>query len=261
MRPADLSSRAIGLLLCVMPFGGAAAAAQTADQVPPAMRMPAPDFLLKRPTGSVGLRGNWVFARAGSDLFDFLHEQLTIDKGDFRSPAIAADVAYAITPRIDAVFGLEYARTSMQSEYRHLVDNNLLPIEQTTALSTLHVIAGVRHAFVPRGYAVSRLAWVPRRVVPYAGAAAGVVRHEFSQAGDFVDYKDQAVFSDSFRSHGWSPTAHVFGGVELHVYRRLFATLESRYVWSDAPLDRSFQDFAPIDLAGIRMSAGINFVF
>jgi hypothetical protein len=145
MRRADLGSRAIALLLCVMPFGGAAADAQTADQVPPAMRMPAPDFLLKRPTGSVGLRGNWVFARAGSDLFDFLHEQLTIDKGDFRSPAIAADVSYAITPRIDAVFGLEFARTSMQSEYRHLVDNNLLPIEQATALSTLHVIAGVRH--------------------------------------------------------------------------------------------------------------------
>jgi hypothetical protein len=49
--------------------------------------------------------------------------------------------------------------------------------------------------------------------------------------------------------------------VQLHVHRRLFATLESRYVWADAPLGPSFEDFEPMDLAGIRMSAGVNFVF
>jgi hypothetical protein len=261
MHRAHLRSRVIALLACALSVGGASARAQTPDQARPPMRMPAPDFLLKRPVGSIGLRGNWVFARAGSDLFDFLHEQLTIDKRDFRAPAVAADLAFAITPRIDAVFGLEFARTSVQSEYRHLVDNNLLPIEQRTALSTFHVIAGVRRAFVPRGHAVSRLAWVPRRVVPYAGAAAGAVRHVLTQGGDFVDFADQSVFSDNFRSQGWSPTAHAFGGVDLHVHRRLFATLETRYVWADAPLDRSFEDFAPMDLAGIRMSAGVNFVF
>jgi hypothetical protein len=242
-------------------LGTASAGAQTADPAPSPVRMPAPDFLLKRPVGSIALRGNWVFARAGSDLFDFLQEQLTIDKRDFRAPAVAVDVAFAVTRRFDAVFGLEFARASVESEYRQLVDNDLLPIEQTTVLRTLHVIAGVRHAFVPRGYEVSRLAWVPRRVVPYAGAGAGVVRHEFTQVGDFVDYADGSVFSDSFRSYGWSPTVHAFGGVDLHVHRRLFVTVETRYVWADAPLDRSFEGFAPIDLAGIRMSAGVNFVF
>jgi hypothetical protein len=261
MGRADLRSRVIALLVCALPLGGASARAQTGDPAPSPVRMPSPDFLLKPPVGSVAVRGNWVFARAGSDLFDFLQEQLTIDKRDFRAPAVAVDVAFAVTRRLDAVFGLEFARTSVQSEYRHLVDNDLLPIEQTTALRTLHVIAGVRHAFVPRTHEVSRLAWVPRRVVPYAGAAAGVVRHEFTQVGDFVDYADGSVFNDSFRSDGWSPTAHAFGGVDLHVYRRLFATVETRYVWADAQLDPSFEDFAPMDLAGIRMSAGVNFVF
>jgi opacity protein-like surface antigen len=254
-------SRMMALLVCALALGGVLAAAQPADQPQSPVRMPAPDFLLKRPIGSIGVRGNWVFARAGSDLFDFLHEQLTIDKRDFRGPAVAADLAFAITPRIDAVFGLEFARASARSEYRDLVDDHLLPIEQTTALSTVHLIAGVRHAFVPPGYSVSRLAWVPRRVVPYGGAGVGAVRHKLTQIGDFVDYADQSVFSDNFRSEGWSPTAHVFGGVQLHVHRRLFATLESRYVWADAPLDPSFEDFEPMDLAGIRMSAGVNFVF
>jgi len=106
----------MALLVCALASGGTLAAAQPADQPQSPVRMPAPDFLLKRPIGSIGVRGNWVFARAGSDLFDFLHEQLTIDKRDFRGPAVAADLAFAITPRIDAVFGLEFARASVRSQ-------------------------------------------------------------------------------------------------------------------------------------------------
>ena len=262
MRAAGLRPRAAAWFLCAsLCAWGAPSRAQTTDQASRPPRMPAPDFLLKRPIGSVGVRGSWVFARAGSDLFEFLHEQLTIDKADFRGPAVAIDVARAVTPRLDAVFGLEYGSTSMRSEYRHLVDNDFLPIEQTTALRTFHLIGEVRYAFVPRGYAVSRLAWVPRGMVPYAGAGAGAVWHEFEQSGDFVDYVDQSVFNDTFRSAGWGPTVHAFGGVELHVHRRLFATVEARYVWADVPLDSTFVDFDPIDLAGFRTAAGINVVF
>jgi hypothetical protein len=261
MRPAGLRCSVLPLLLCALCGVWSPVRAQAADQDSSPPRLPAPDFLLKRPIGSIGVRGSWIFARAGSDLFDFLHEQLTIDKSDFRAPALALDFAVAVTPQADAVFGFEYGRTSMHSEYRHLVDNEFLPIEQTTALRTLHLIGEIRYGFVPRGYAVSRLAWVPRGVVPYVGAGAGAVRYEFTQSGDFVDYVDNSVFSDSFRSRAWAPTAHAFGGVELHVHRRLFATLEARYVWADAPLDASFEDFDPIDLAGFRTSAGINFVF
>jgi hypothetical protein len=262
MRPAALRSRVIALVVCALPLAlPASARAQSPGQAVPPPRLPAPDFLLKRPIGSAGVRGGLVFARAGSDLFDFLHEQLTIDKGDFRAPALAADLAFGVTPRLDAAFAIEFGRTSIESEYRDLVDNDFLPIEQRTALSTVHLIGELRYALVPRGYAVSRLAWVARRVVPYVGAGAGAVRYEFTQNGDFVDYADNSVFADSFESKGWTPTMHAFGGVDLHVYRRLLATLEARYVWADATLDPSFEDFEPIDLAGFRTSAGIKFLF
>jgi hypothetical protein len=229
------------------------------DAEPP--RQPAPDFLFKPPVGSVGVRGAWVLPRAGSDLFDFLNETLTIEKGDFRGGAVEAHVGFAVTSRIDVQFGIEGGRSSVRSEYRDWVDNNFRPIEQTTGLETVHLTGEVRYALLPRGYTVSRLAWVPRGISPYVGLGAGAAFYEFRQTGDFVDYVDNSVFSDDFRSKGWTPTVHAFGGVQWHLYKRLFATVELRYVWADARLERDFVDFEPIDLAGARTSGGIEFVF
>jgi len=224
---------------------------------------PAPDFLFGEPRGSIGIRGNWVFARADSDIFDFVRTQLTVDRRAFDAVGLATDVAIAIAPRVDAVAGFEFTQTSTPSEYRAFVDNNRRPIEQTTRLRTANVSGSVRLALAPRGTAVSRLAWIPRRVAPYAGAGGGMLWYQLTQAGDFVDVRSTnlAVFSDIFTSQGWTPSAHAFGGVDVRVYRRTFVAFEGRYLWAAAPLHRRFEGFEPIDLAGLRVSAGINMLF
>jgi hypothetical protein len=81
------------------------------------------------------------------------------------------------------------------------------------------------------------------------------------QTGDFVDYVDYSVFSDVFEAKGWAPSAHVSGGVDVRLLRRLFLTVDGRYVWAKGDLGRTWVDFDPIDLSGLRMSAGINFKF
>lgn len=266
MRTARAGSAAIVAPFCLvlLVLGPPALAAPEDDQArpptPPA-RIAAPDFYFRPPIGSVAVRGSWVFARAGSDIFSFLTEQLTLGKGDFSGPGIAADVAFALTPRMDVVGGFEFARSSARSEYRDFVDNDRLPIEQKTTLATIHLTGTLRFALVPRGDAVGRLAWVPRRVVPYVGAGGGAVRYRLTQSGDFVDYVDLSVFPDFFRSAGWSPTAHGYAGLDVQLYRRLFATVEGRYVWSSATLGTDFVDFEPIDLAGFRTSAGFSVAF
>jgi len=68
------------------------------------------------------------------------------------------------------------------------------------------------------------------------------------------------VFSDVFEAKGWTPSAHVSGGVDIRVLRKLFLTLDGRYVWAKGNLGRTWVDFDPIDLSGFRMSAGINFM-
>lgn len=211
--------------------------------------------------GSVGLRGSWVFSRAGSDLFDFVQDQLTIDKGAFNVPAVAADVAFSLSRQLEILGGFQFNRASIASEYRDFVDNDFQSITQQTGLKQVDLSASVRYALKPRGREVSRLVWVPHRVTPYVGAGGGMLWYEFKQSGDFVDFVDSSVFTDNFRSAGWTPSVHAFGGADIHLYKRLFVTVEGRYLWASATLGRDFVDFDPIDLAGFRMSAGVNVLY
>ena len=220
-----------------------------------------PDFLFGRPRGSVGVRGGWLFERAGSDLFEFVENELTVDKKDFNSPALAVDVGVALSPRADALFGFEFGSASTSSEYRAYVDNRRLPINQDTRLRQVNLSGSLKLALTPRGEEVGRLAWIPRTVTPYVGAGAGALWYEFHQTGDFVDFADLSVFSDTFRSSGWTPSAHVIGGVDVKMSRRLFLTGEGRYLWSHAELGRDFSGFDPIDLTGFKVTAGVNYIF
>jgi hypothetical protein len=203
------------------------------------------------------------FARAGSDLFDFVQKQLTIDKGDFNAPAFAVDVGIAVSPRVEVLVGFEFSEARASSEYRDFVDNNRQPITQDTELREADVRASVRIALTPRGRRISRLAWIPRRTTPYAGAGGGYLWYRFRQQGDFIDVFSPrlAIFSDTLTSQGWTPSAHVFAGVDVRIHRRLFATVEGRYLWASARLERSFEGFDPIDLTGARLGAGINVLF
>jgi hypothetical protein len=69
------------------------------------------------------------------------------------------------------------------------------------------------------------------------------------------------VFTDVLDSKGWTPAAHVFGGVEVRLTRRLYATFDARYLWAAGDMGRPFEGFSALDLAGLRTSAGVNLLF
>jgi hypothetical protein len=236
-----------------------AASAVHAQDPPPPPR-PAPDFLFGRPHGTIGIRTSWLSGRAGSDWFDFVTDQLTLEKKNFNGPTIGTDLGITLTPRADLMIGFDYNQRTRASEYRDFVDNNRLPIEQTTTLRAANISGGVKVALTERGREVGRLAWVPRKVVPFVGAGGGAMWFQVRQFGDFVDYVDLSVFTDVFESKGWAPSAHVFGGVDLRVLRRAYVTFDARYIWASGNLGPDWVDFDPIDLSGLRVSAGFNFI-
>lgn len=249
---------AVGLALA------AAAPAQAQTERPPTrigQDLPDSDFLFKRPRGIFNLRAALLVPNENSDLFEFVQNQLTVEPGDFRGPAFAIELGYALTPRVDIVGGFDLARQAVDSEYREFVDNNLLPIQQESALRQNSFTGSMRFALVPRGRAVGRYAWIPSRVQPYVGAGGGLVFWEFKQTGDFVDFQDLEVFPDTFVSSGASLSGHVLGGIDVQIYKRLFFTTEGRYVWAQGELSNEFVGFEPLDLSGFRLAAGINFVF
>lgn len=237
------------------------ARAQGNRQPPPAIDFGSADFLFGPPRATLGVRGNWLFARAGSDWFSFVTSQLSVDKKDFNAPGFAADVGIPIGRRAEAVIGVDFSQTTKDSEYRHFEDNVGLPITQTTRLRTTNLTGSVKYALAGRGLEVSRLAWIPRHIVPYVGAGGGALHYDLLQFGDFIDFTDNAVFASTFRSAGWAPVAQAFGGVDVRVLKRVYVSLDARYQWSNATLERTWVDFEPIDLAGFKLAAGATFLF
>jgi hypothetical protein len=227
---------------------------------------PKPDFLFGRPRGAAGIRGAWLFAHADSDWYRFVTgpDQLTIERSDFNAPGIAGTVGFTLSSRLDVLFDVEFTQTTVGSEYRNFVDNNRQPINQTTRLNQVNLTGGIKVALMPRGRHVGSYAWIPRTVVPYAGGGGGMLFYRLSQSGDFIDAltPQRSIFYDTFISSGWTPAAHLFSGVDLRVARSVYATVEARYLWASGTMDRrQFVGFNSLDLAGLRTSAGVNFVF
>jgi hypothetical protein len=224
-------------------------------------QIPQRDFLFDQPNGWVAVRSGWFFAKAGSDWYDFVTEQFTLDPDQFNAADVELDVGIRLTPRVDFVGGLAYTTVSNPSEYRDWVDNERLPIVQTTNQHTMNLTGSLKLALLERGRSIGQLAFVPRRVVPYAGAGGGALWYRVRQEGDFVDFVDLSVFPATFVSDGWTPSAHVFGGVDVGVLRRVQLTLDARYRWVSQELGADWVGFEPLDLSGFTLSGGVGFVF
>ena len=159
------------------------------------------------------------------------------------------------------IFSLDYQRRTKDSMFREFVDENDLPITQSTRLEQLPLTGGIKFLLLPRGRSVGRFAWLPSRAVPYIGAGAGVLWYRFEQEGDFVDESSLEIFPARLSSSGWAPTAYAGGGVDIHVLGSAFLTLDLRYSWAKPELDRDFVGFAPMNLSGLRTTAGLQWHF
>ncbi len=216
-------------------------------------------FLFERPSGSLVVRAGVDQALANSDVFSFVENELTLRRSDFRGFSLAGELNARLSRRTDLVFGLAWSGSRTGSEYRNFVDNNNLPIQQTTTFERVPLTMGVRYYLVPPGEPVGRLAWVPSRWSPYVGGGIGAMWYQFRQSGDFIDLSNMNVFGDTYRSSDWTFTAYASGGVDVALGPRLFLTGEARYTWARAPMGADFQGFHRIDLSGLALTFGLGY--
>ena len=215
-------------------------------------------FLFRAPAGAVTFRGGFDRANAGSDLFAFATEQLTLKRRDFSSMTFATDVDYRMTPRLDLSLSVSLSKSTTPSEFRHWLDNNDRSIEQTTEFIRVPLTASLKTYLADPGRSVGHFAWIPSRYAPYVGAGGGVLWSRFEQNGDFIDFATTRVFSDDFKSQGWTPTLQAFVGTDVSLNPRFAVTTEARYQWARSRLDRDFSGFDRIDLSGFALTAGIS---
>ena len=213
-------------------------------------------FRFQRPSGSWSFRGGFAMPSANSDLFSFTTSNLTVNHGAFNALELGADLSFTITPRIDLVFDLSTSGKSTDSEFRNFVDNNNLPIQQTTSFQRTPLTVNARYYLSERGRQIGHYAWVPNRIVPYVGAGVGVMNYDFSQKGDFVDNTTLAVFPDAFHSSGWAPMGQILAGVEWSTSPGWALRTEARYLMGSATPSNDFAGFHRIDLSGVTTSVG-----
>lgn len=218
-------------------------------------------FLFRKPVGAFIVRGGFASAMARGDLYSFLENQFTIDKGDFRSPSLGADLLVAVAPRVDLDFGVGVSGNKTNSEFRHFVGTDDLPIQQSTALTRVPLTAGARIYLAPKGRSIGQFAWIPNKIVPYVGAGGGMMWYRLHQGGEFIDFQTTDVFDDEFESSGWAPTAHGMAGVDYTLTPRLALTGEARYTWAKTQLGTDFTGFDGIDLSEFGVTVGLNVRF
>jgi hypothetical protein len=218
-------------------------------------------FLFREPPGSFSVRAGFAQASAGSDVFDFVTDELTLGRGDFAGLSLSADFAFRLRSQLDLVFGGAYAGSSAESEFRRFIDNNDLPIEQTTSLTRVPLTLSAKYYFSSRGRSIGRYAWIPASVAPFVGAGGGFMWYRFQQDGDFINMETFDVFADTFKSEGWTPTGIAFLGVDFSLGPRFALTTEARYTYGRAKLGADFSGFDKIDLSGYDLLAGFSVRF
>lgn len=215
-------------------------------------------FLFRRPVVSLSIRGGYDRPSGSSDIYDFATTQLTLNRGDFAALGFQLDVGVRLAERLDLVFTGGDARRSQASEFRNYVDNNDLPIEQTTTLRRLPLTVGVKYALTRPGEQIGKFAWIPSRLTPWVGIGGGTMQYTFRQSGDFVDFQTLNVFAKTFQSKGWTPMAYAHVGTDLSLNPRFALTGDLRYSAARATLTGAFDGFDRIDLSGAAATMGLT---
>ncbi len=227
-----------------------------------AQRLSGDGFLFGPPRASLALRMGYAMPSAGSDLFSFVTDELSLRRRDFGTFAFGGDLAVALNARLSAVFSADVGGMNKKSDYREWQDNSGHPIEQTTSFERRAFTASLRYYLRPYGRRLSKHAWIPSRFAPWASAGVGRTHYRFAQSGDFVDFTNgNRVFTDSFTSTAWGVAAQLSAGVDWSLSPRFAMTTQAKYLRGKADLDLDYSGFAPIDLSGVSMTGGLAIRF
>lgn len=220
-----------------------------------------PDFMFERPFMSVILRGGISFPTAGSEIFDFTSEQLTIGKSDYYAPAMGIEASFLVTEHLDIAVGVMVSQSTTVSEFREFVGVDDLPIQQTTKFMRVPTTVSVKYLLTDRGRQIGRFAWIAEKFVPYIGAGGGVIWYEFEQRGEWVDFETLDIFGDIFKSQGTTAVGHLLGGVDISLGPKWHLNAEGRYSFASDSMQQDFVDFDNIDLGGFEATLGFALRF
>jgi hypothetical protein len=229
-----------------------------------------PGYLFRPPKVALGVRVGYSWPQAGGDLFGFTKDQFiplgadTLSTLDFGDVYVAGELAIRPWEQWDVVLGFGWTQSEQRTEYRRWeedVGTSRLPIEQMTTLEIITGTLGAEYYFLGRGRRVGRLAWVPRRLMPFLGGGIGFSSYQFEQVGDFVDESTSSIYGDYLKTNGAGFLWYANAGLDVSLGTHVILSGEARYSWSNAGVKGSYVGFDSADLDGFQLMGGLGFQF
>ena len=188
-------------------------------------------------------------ARLAGDVLVENRDFLIFDIGDFGGAAIGAEWLIPIGEYFEAGAGLGFYRRTVPSVYADFVDSDGTEVDQDLRLRIVPLTATVR--ILPLGQS--------NGVQPYFGVGAGLFNWRYSESGEFVDFRDETIFRETYVADGNSGGVVAFGG--LRFAGDAFAGGgEIRYQHAEGDLDERFVG-EKIDLGGWTYQFTFGFRF
>ncbi|GEM_PF-276324 len=230
-----------------------------------------PDFQFRRPLISLSLRGGAFLPRAQGQFYDFIFRELTLDAGDLRSFTGGAELGFWVGEFAEVFASLDLTGVTRDVEWRDWdeeINGTFIPITQTVRLRNGPAVSvGLKGYPLGRGEQLSRFIWTPSPVAPFVSGGVGIMGYEVEQWGDWVvtqpgDPNFGSIFTDEFSYSDQTLLSFLGAGADVSLGPRLGVTLEGRYIWSEDRLGGDFVSFdRPLDLSGLRLTAGLSYRF
>jgi hypothetical protein len=207
------------------------------------------------PRQSIGFNLGY-FAVRGEDSRvegDVLWEDLSslaFELDDFNFVTFGGEWLVDIGDYLEAGAGVGYYQRSVPSVYRSVTHSDGSEIEQDLKLRIVPVTASVR--FLPLGRSSVR---------PYVGAGIGWFNWRYSETGEFVDFRDDSIFSERYVANGNSFGPVVFGGVRFPVSDMWLVGGELKYQKAEGDIDVEGLLGEKIDLGGWTTSFTVHLRF
>jgi len=154
-----------------------------------------------RPTGAEGRFDN------GGDVLVNNQDFLLFDIGQFHGFTFNADYTVPLGRFFDAGLGVGYYQQTVPAIYADFEDTNGRDIQQDLRLRITPFTATIR--FLPFGR--------QHGIEPYVGGGLGIFNYHYSEAGDFIDFNDNSIFTDKFVGSGTATGPVILGGVRIPI--------------------------------------------
>ena len=199
--------------------------------------------------GYFALRG--ADSRVDGDVIFADLDSLAFEVKDFNSAAIGGEWLIDISEFLEAGVGVGFYQRTVPTVYSHFTHSDNTEIEQDLKLRVVPFTATVR--FLPLGRG---------SVQPYVGAGIGLFNWRYSEVGEFVDFRDDSIFSARYRANGNSAGPVVLGGIRAPVSDMWMIGGELRYQNAKGTIDNA-DDFLGdrIDLGGWTTSFTVHLRF